>query len=439
MYPLRGEPRVGPCLSLMHNMAASAAIPTDSLRSPSFTQRVGTTYSIMDYARNNYVAQPGDKERGVRLTPPDLGLYDYFTIKWLYTPLLDVKTSRDELPILREWITEKSGDPIYRYGKQQIFSRFDPSSVEEDLGDDPVKSSTYGIKNLKYVLANMNTWVGKDDPDFTFQDNMYNEVIYQYIRYLNNVLANIGGLYLSERYDGDQLPSYSVVPRERQRQSLKFVLNELENMNWLNVTDLQQKMAVRNNISDVLEPMVFKALMYKTAFVALSADKDDSKRPYTPQEFLKDMADHVFAPTRQGRTLTVAQKRMQNALLGSFVMAADIARAGGMGGLTALSNMIEIPEEVKQKSRQTYGVLPMEMLGAYTNMELAMRADASEVMGFDFRVNLNPQVIPTPVDYLYFDMLKQLQSLVKSQLNSGSTDTRQHYRLLLHKLDKALK
>lgn len=170
-------------------MAASAAIPTDSLRSPSFTQRVGTTYSIMDYARNNYVAQPGDKERGVRLTPPDLGLYDYFTIKWLYTPLLDVKTSRDELPILREWITEKSGDPIYRYGKQQIFSRFDPSSVEEDLGDDPVKSSTYGIKNLKYVLANMNTWVGKDDPDFTFQDNMYNEVIYQYIRYLNNVLA----------------------------------------------------------------------------------------------------------------------------------------------------------------------------------------------------------------------------------------------------------
>lgn len=150
------------------------------------------------------------------------------------------------------------------------------------------------VKNLKYVLANMNTWVGKDDPDFTFQDNMYNEVIYQYIRYLNNVLANIGGLYLSERYDGDQLPSYSVVPRERQRQSLKFVLNELENMNWLNVTDLQQKMAVRNNISDVLEPMVFKALMYKTAFVALSADKDDSKRPYTPQEFLKDMADHVL-------------------------------------------------------------------------------------------------------------------------------------------------
>ncbi len=167
---------IGHCLSLMHNMSASAAIPTDSLRSPSFTQKYGTTYSIMDYARNNYVAQPGDKERGVRLTPPDLGLYDYFTIKWLYSPLLDAKTSQDELPVLRNWITEKSGNPIYRYGKQQIYARFDPSSVEEDLGDDPVKSSVYGIKNLKYVLDHMNDWVGEDDPDFTFQDNMYTSI-----------------------------------------------------------------------------------------------------------------------------------------------------------------------------------------------------------------------------------------------------------------------
>ena len=74
---------VGHCLALMHNMSGSAAIPTDSLRSPSFTQTYGTTYSIMDYARNNYIAQPGDKERGVKLTPPKLGLYDYFTIQLL--------------------------------------------------------------------------------------------------------------------------------------------------------------------------------------------------------------------------------------------------------------------------------------------------------------------------------------------------------------------
>ena len=92
----------------------------DSLRSPSFTQKYGTTYSIMDYARNNYVAQPGDKERGVRLTPPRLGVYDYYTIKWLYTPLLDAHTPEDEVATLDRWIGEKAGDPIYRYGMQQM-------------------------------------------------------------------------------------------------------------------------------------------------------------------------------------------------------------------------------------------------------------------------------------------------------------------------------
>lgn len=60
---------IGHTLGLMHNMAASSAIPVDSLRSATFTQKYGTTPSIMDYARFNYVAQPEDK--GVRLSPPD--------------------------------------------------------------------------------------------------------------------------------------------------------------------------------------------------------------------------------------------------------------------------------------------------------------------------------------------------------------------------------
>ena len=173
---------VGHCLALMHNMSASAAIPVDSLRSPSFTQKYGTTYSIMDYARNNYVAQPGDKEKGVRLTPPELGLYDMFSISWLYRPLLDAKTPEDEVPTLSKWISEKSGNLAYRYGKQQFRTRLDPSSVEEDLGDDAMKAGVYGIKNLKIILANLNGWVGKDDPDYRFRLNMYNEVIYQYFR-----------------------------------------------------------------------------------------------------------------------------------------------------------------------------------------------------------------------------------------------------------------
>ncbi|MEI3419730.1 MAG: zinc-dependent metalloprotease [Butyricimonas faecihominis] len=123
----------------------------DSLRSASCTNTYGTTPCIMDYARFNYVAQPGDK--GVRLTPPDLGIYNCFLVKWSYQPLLQVKDEWDEQATLESWVDEKAGDPRYRYGRQQIYSRYDPSAIEEDLGDDPMKAGEYGIKNLKYILV----------------------------------------------------------------------------------------------------------------------------------------------------------------------------------------------------------------------------------------------------------------------------------------------
>ena len=122
---------VGHCLGLMHNMAGSSSIPVDSLRCPEFTQKYGTTHSIMDYARFNFVAQPGDLEKGVNLMPPTLGKYDYYAIEWLYRPILSAATAEDEVPELRKFITDHSSDPAYRYGKQQTRAVVDPSSFDE--------------------------------------------------------------------------------------------------------------------------------------------------------------------------------------------------------------------------------------------------------------------------------------------------------------------
>ena len=445
---------VGHCLALMHNMSGSAAIPTDSLRSPSFTQTYGTTYSIMDYARNNYIAQPGDKERGVKLTPPKLGLYDYFTIQWLYTPLLDAKSSKDEIPTLSRWITEKSGNPVYRYGKQQISSRLDPSSVEEDLGDDAVKSATYGVKNLKYVLANMGGWVARDDPDYTFQQNMYNEIVYQYVRYVNHVLLNIGGIYLNERYDGDELPSYSVVPKEKQRQAVDFLLGQMRDLEWLNAPDMQQKLPLMSNISTELEEKIFGALLSRRWAVALSAEKDDSKDTYSTREFLTHVQDFAFAPTRQGKTLTTQDKKMQMEILRQILLFTDLGKKGMSGDPLSLAGrckMIEVPEQVKLMSRKRYGELSREVLGGFSNVEavqpcaeapvtnVALPLNMSERQGFGYWVNVNSNMVIEPLDHLYFDMLKRIQTLLKSKANTGSEDTRQHYRLLLYKIEQALK
>ena len=120
---------VGHTLGLMHNMGASYSYPVEKLRDPQFTQQYGTTPSIMDYARNNYVAQPGDLERGVKLTPPDLGVYDIYAINWGYRLVKGAKTPDDEKPQLEKWIQEKAGDPMYEFGAQQMFSTVDPTDT----------------------------------------------------------------------------------------------------------------------------------------------------------------------------------------------------------------------------------------------------------------------------------------------------------------------
>lgn len=434
---------VGHCLALMHNMSASAAIPVDSLRSPSFTQKYGTTYSIMDYARNNYVAQPGDKEKGVRLTPPELGLYDMFSISWLYRPLLDAKTPEDEVPTLSKWISEKSGNLAYRYGKQQFRTRLDPSSVEEDLGDDAMKAGVYGIKNLKIILANLNGWVGKDDPDYRFRLNMYNEVIYQYFRYLNNVLMNIGGIYMNERYDGDVLPSYTVVPRKDQRRAVKFLLDQMKDMDWLDAKEMQEGYPLRGNIASYLQDEIFFAMIKQIGNVMICASKSLGEDVYTAEDYMKDIYDYVWAPTQQGKTLTSIEKLMQINLLTTIMDQAGVVSEQKGTPFALAGNMIRIPEVMKEQSRAAYGLISEEFAGIYSNLERLVSFESEDLlrqaerMGFDSYVGVTAPYIPT--GHIYFDVLKKTLSLLKSKVNTGSTDTKQHYKLLIYKIEKALK
>lgn len=434
---------VGHCLALMHNMSASAAIPVDSLRSPSFTQKYGTTYSIMDYARNNYVAQPGDKEKGVRLTPPELGLYDMFSISWLYRPLLDAKTPEDEVPTLSKWISEKSGNLAYRYGKQQFRTRLDPSSVEEDLGDDAMKAGVYGIKNLKIILANLNGWVGKDDPDYRFRLNMYNEVIYQYFRYLNNVLMNIGGIYMNERYDGDVLPSYTVVPRKDQRRAVKFLLDQMKDMDWLDAKEMQEGYPLRGNIASYLQDEIFFAMIKQIGNVMICASKSLGEDVYTAEDYMKDIYDYVWAPTQQGKTLTSIEKLMQINLLTTIMDQAGVVSEQKGTPFALAGNMIRIPEVMKEQSRAAYGLISEEFAGIYSNLERLVPFESEDLlrqaerMGFDSYVGVTAPYIP--MGHIYFDVLKKTLSLLKSKVNTGSTDTKQHYKLLIYKIEKALK
>jgi hypothetical protein len=214
---------VGHTIGLPHNMGSSVAYPVEKLRDPEFTKEFGTAPSIMDYARFNYIAQPGDGDVALM---PNIGIYDKYSVEWGYRPILD-KSAKEEKEILDQWILKHQDDPMYRFGSQQSGGVIDPSSQTEDLGDDAVLASQYGIANLKRIVPNLIEWTAEDGKEYDDLDTMYGQVLGQYNRYMGHVAANVGGVYqYYKTYDQDG-PVYTHVPADKQRTAMKFLQDEL--------------------------------------------------------------------------------------------------------------------------------------------------------------------------------------------------------------------
>ena len=430
---------VGHCLGFMHNMSASAAYPVDSLRSASFTNTYGTTPCIMDYARFNYVAQPGDK--GVRLTPPDLGIYDYFLVKWNYQPLPQVNNEWEEQAILESWVDEKAGDPRYRYGRQQIYSRYDPSAIEEDLGDDPVKAAEYGIKNLKYILSNLGEWVN-DDADFTHREELYKQLANQYYRYIMNVMYNVGGIYLTEVKDGTKGQRHEPVAKEKQRASLAWILKEFKSSDWLSKTDLKKNFTMGVDMTPVLQKRILDQLERLTGNIILSSHL--ASNPYTIQEFLTDLYNGAFENTVKGRALTDADKMLQQFIVDVSASSLKDAGAGALRMLTDAAYMPSV-EEIAAYGLDETGLInkyldqfrqvEQERGPGYVAQQMALNEFG---YGYGFVRKVNTGEIDNSKVYLQ-DMALKAQRLLNSKITGATGDTKIHYQSLLMKLNKSLK
>ena len=211
---------IGHALGLPHNMKASSAYPVDSLRSGTFTQKMGIATTIMDYARYNYIAQPGDKNiRFIR----QLGPYDDYSIEWGYR-YFPGKSVNEEREILSKFVDQKSLNPIYMFGS----SWGDPNSQTENIGDDPVKASYYGIKNLKIVAENLTKWTYSPNKDYEDLEELYGELLGVYRRYIFHVIGIIGGVnqtLINTNQSGSF--TYKNVDKQFQIRALNFLDTEL--------------------------------------------------------------------------------------------------------------------------------------------------------------------------------------------------------------------
>jgi len=218
---------IGHALGLPHNMKASSAYPVDSLRSGKFTQKMGIAATIMDYARYNYIAQPGDKNiRFVR----QLGPYDDYSIEWGYR-YFPGKNLLQENEILTKYVDQKSLNPIYMFGS----SRGDPNSQTENIGDDPIKASTYGLKNLKIVANNFMDWIHEPNKDYSDLNEIYDELLGVYSRYIFHVIGIVGGINQTlHNTNQDDIFTYVNVDKAYQMEALRFLDLELwKTPNWL--------------------------------------------------------------------------------------------------------------------------------------------------------------------------------------------------------------
>lgn len=407
---------VGHTLGLMHNMGASSAIPVEKLRDPAFTQEFGTTYSIMDYARNNYVAQPGDELKGVKLTPPNMGIYDYYAIAWAYTPIFDAKTPEAEYKTLNKWIMEKANDRRYHYGPQQSFMDFkDPANNSEDLGDNSIKAAVYGVKNLKYIMSHLKEWTVKDGEGFERLEETYNALLSQYLRYLGHANAYLGGYTLYQPVGGESKPTGVLLSREQNLEAINFLMDNLRDMSWTTPKDITSCLEVGDsNTGDVIKYFTDAFLSTSITVHILWDEKNNPDNKYTVLQYMDDVYNKIFEKAKLGASLNYYERLIQYTYI-----------------KTLLTDSSLMEENKKDKAKSMAVIEDLLNLTAYPS-ERAGLEDKSLVRPgkeADVKANLNP---------IYLYQLNKAKALFKTNMNSGDKETRIHYANLYDQLVRVL-
>ncbi len=303
---------VGHTLGLPHNFGSSNAYPVDSLRSATFTQKMGTAPSIMDYARFNYIAQPGDD--GVALMP-NIGEYDKYAIAWGYKPILEANSPEEELPTLRKWIEDKNGDPLYRFGRQGNSN--DYTAQSEDLGDDAMKASAYGIANLKVIMNNLRDWTYVEGSDYSELEEMYGEVRSQFNRYMGHVRTYVGGVKEDYKTVDQEGKVYTHAPKVKQKEAVAFLNENLFNTPmWMLDTEiigrLQDYGAIEGmrslqvgTLNNLLEWRKLGRIIENSTF--------NGNEAYGITELMTDLRNGIWSELSRGRAIDTYRRALQRA------------------------------------------------------------------------------------------------------------------------------
>jgi hypothetical protein len=303
---------VGHALGLPHNMKASSAYPTDSLRSGAFTQKYGIAATIMDYARYNYVAQPGDKNiRFVR----QLGPYDHYAINWGYRYLPDAQTAEAEVPTLSKWIDEKTGDPMYMFGSGS--GGYDPESQTENIGADLVQASTYGLKNLKLVAPKLYDWTAAQTNDYDDLEELYDELLGVWSRYIGHVVTNVGGVHENRLKPNQEGYIFTPVDAKTQTNSVNWLLtNAFASPDWLHESKISRNIHHANYVEEIrsLQARHLNSLLSPDRLARLMENEVNDVR-YNALDLVSQLQRGIWSEVYKGAEIDIYRRNLQKAYL----------------------------------------------------------------------------------------------------------------------------
>jgi hypothetical protein len=310
---------VGHTIGLPHNMGSSSAYPVDSLRSATFTKKYGTAPSIMDYARFNYIAQPEDV--GVALMP-NVGVYDKHSVKWGYRPILDAETAEDEKETLDKWILDNQDSLLHRFGSAGI----DPSSQTEDLGDNAVKASEYGILNLKRIIPNLIEWTSEKGKDYTDLNTMYGQVLSQFNRYMGHVTTNIGGVYQFYKTYDQSGAVFTHVDKSHQKNCMNFLQKELfKTPMWMIDKNILNKIEFAGNTNRIRATQsrtLNNILDFGRMARMIENEAINGNQAYSLIEMMSDLKNGIWEEVYTNKSIDVYRRNLQLAYLDriSYIM-----------------------------------------------------------------------------------------------------------------------
>lgn len=356
---------VGHTLGLRHNFGSSATVPVEKLRDKAWVEANGHTPSIMDYARFNYVAQPEDSISRIGIFPR-IGMYDKWAIEWGYRWLPEFETAEAEIPHMNKWIIKKlKEDKRYTFGTES--DRDDPRNQNEDLGDDAMLASTYGIKNLKRVMPEIMNWTYEPNEGYEKASALYSNVVGQFYLYMGHVATNVGGIYSTPiSVEQTDVKAIEYVPKDIQKKAMAFLNRELfTTPAWLMDNKLTEKTKI-NTFNQIfrIQSNILKQLVSSRTLDKMTANElMNGNKAYTANDMFLDLKKSIWSDLRGGKRPDLAQRGLQKTYVNALVVMLDKPKNSGTNSIL-FAYMSDSPSEAPAIARGQLTDLRRELTNA---------------------------------------------------------------------------